>query len=359
MTELEFAERLKKYRTQRNMTQQELADKLGVSNKSVSRWETGGYPDIATLGPLARALGVTVDDLLNEQAPIRTLDKWDWQNVLSFAFAIGGGVLFFLLELFTPVLVCYLLYLGAMAYGIYLQRHYTYHSQWFYLANGIMNFFVNLKVLTGLLGLMGAPFLLSVQLISFIQSGHLSLLLPSLIYLLAGGGMTAVTQFIIFRKDGAGIPLTLQAHRTPMTARKAVPLLFLLLLTLYWCLFALPVTLPRWCYESQQSLYDGLVAIFALCCVPFFLRKGHRGMLVPSLAAILCAQGLSGLLVYPRAYSALTRSVIENSPGISHHLPIVFGQPSWLLPIAALALAAAYLVCCHVRLTLTRKTTAE
>ena len=41
MTEMEFAERLKRYRKAQNFTQQELADLLGVSNKSVSRWESG------------------------------------------------------------------------------------------------------------------------------------------------------------------------------------------------------------------------------------------------------------------------------------------------------------------------------
>ena len=122
MTELEFGERLKQYRKARGLTQQELADLLGVSNKSVSRWESGSYPDVATLGPLAHALGVTVDDLLGVAPPLRSLGRADWQNWLSFAFAIGGGVLFFLLDLFAPSLVCYLLYLGAMAYGVYLQK---------------------------------------------------------------------------------------------------------------------------------------------------------------------------------------------------------------------------------------------
>lgn len=36
-----FSERLKRYRKEKNLTQQQLADALGVSNKSVSRWESG------------------------------------------------------------------------------------------------------------------------------------------------------------------------------------------------------------------------------------------------------------------------------------------------------------------------------
>lgn len=39
--EQSFSERLKRYRKERNLTQQQLADALGVSNKSVSRWESG------------------------------------------------------------------------------------------------------------------------------------------------------------------------------------------------------------------------------------------------------------------------------------------------------------------------------
>ena len=46
MDELEFAQWLKRYRRERGLTQQELADRIGVSNKSVSRWESGSYPDV-------------------------------------------------------------------------------------------------------------------------------------------------------------------------------------------------------------------------------------------------------------------------------------------------------------------------
>ena len=47
------------------LTQKELAEKLNVSDKAVSRWERGlGYPDIHTLEPLADALGVTLTELM-------------------------------------------------------------------------------------------------------------------------------------------------------------------------------------------------------------------------------------------------------------------------------------------------------
>ena len=49
----------------KNMTQAELAAKLQVTDKAVSRWELGvGYPDITLLEPLAGQLGVTVLDIL-------------------------------------------------------------------------------------------------------------------------------------------------------------------------------------------------------------------------------------------------------------------------------------------------------
>lgn len=47
------------------MTQQEVADRLGVSNKTISKWESGGgFPDIAIFPALAELYGVTADDIL-------------------------------------------------------------------------------------------------------------------------------------------------------------------------------------------------------------------------------------------------------------------------------------------------------
>jgi len=53
-------------RKEKGMTQKELAEKLFLSDKAVSKWERGlSVPDIAILSPLAEALGITVAELLN------------------------------------------------------------------------------------------------------------------------------------------------------------------------------------------------------------------------------------------------------------------------------------------------------
>ena len=59
---------IKNLRESRNLTQAELAEKIGVSSKTVSKWETAkGLPDITLLQPLAQALGISVIELMNGQ----------------------------------------------------------------------------------------------------------------------------------------------------------------------------------------------------------------------------------------------------------------------------------------------------
>ncbi len=56
---------IKKIRKERNMTQMELAESLGVTDRTISKWETGrGFPDVSLLKPLAETLGITVTELL-------------------------------------------------------------------------------------------------------------------------------------------------------------------------------------------------------------------------------------------------------------------------------------------------------
>ena len=52
-------------RKKQGLTQQQLADKLNLSNKTISKWESGsGSPDISNLPILAEVLGISVDELL-------------------------------------------------------------------------------------------------------------------------------------------------------------------------------------------------------------------------------------------------------------------------------------------------------
>ena len=57
---------IRQLREERKLTQLDLAKQLGVSSKTVSKWETGkGLPDITLLQPLAQALGISVPELMN------------------------------------------------------------------------------------------------------------------------------------------------------------------------------------------------------------------------------------------------------------------------------------------------------
>lgn len=57
---------VRRLREAKGITQADLADRIGVSSKAVSKWETAkGLPDISLLEPLSQALGVSVSELLS------------------------------------------------------------------------------------------------------------------------------------------------------------------------------------------------------------------------------------------------------------------------------------------------------
>ena len=69
MKELTIGKVLLECRRRKGITQEALAEFLGVSKASVSKWETGTtYPDITLLPQLAKILGVSVDELLSGKA---------------------------------------------------------------------------------------------------------------------------------------------------------------------------------------------------------------------------------------------------------------------------------------------------
>ena len=60
-----IGERIKEYRKNRGLTQSQLAERLGITDQAVSKWETGiTLPDVTTIVPLSKALGVSTDSIL-------------------------------------------------------------------------------------------------------------------------------------------------------------------------------------------------------------------------------------------------------------------------------------------------------
>ena len=85
---------IRMFREARNMTQLQLADQLKVSDKTISKWETGrGYPDIVLLEPLAKALGLSVTELLAGESVRNTNRAFNMKRLKFYVCPICGNVI--------------------------------------------------------------------------------------------------------------------------------------------------------------------------------------------------------------------------------------------------------------------------
>ena len=86
-----FGEFIAKLRREQGMTQRELAEKLFVSDKAVSKWERGqSLPDITMLNPLADALGATSAELLNcEKIENKKVDASQVDEIVEKAIVLS------------------------------------------------------------------------------------------------------------------------------------------------------------------------------------------------------------------------------------------------------------------------------
>lgn len=97
-------ERLKQLRLQYNYTQENVAQKIGVSKQSVSKWESGkSYPDIDNLIILSDIYNVTIDELIREDSILKKRIKIKKKNrVVDF---LGGSLVFVLFYVIKEVLI--------------------------------------------------------------------------------------------------------------------------------------------------------------------------------------------------------------------------------------------------------------
>lgn len=103
MCKWNISEQLLRLRTEKGVTQEDVAQALSVSNKTVSKWETGAAaPDLAMLVALAKYYDVSADALLglgkqkkqDTQSMIDSMfEGLDWQDVIRKAFEIAGAAI--------------------------------------------------------------------------------------------------------------------------------------------------------------------------------------------------------------------------------------------------------------------------
>lgn len=97
-----IGEKIKQKRKEKNMTQQELAQKLNITDKAVSKWERNlSYPDISIIPLLCEILDMDTNDFLGlkeKKLDFKNLNKSDFSQMFNLTakcvgFALGIGVL--------------------------------------------------------------------------------------------------------------------------------------------------------------------------------------------------------------------------------------------------------------------------
>lgn len=117
MDKQKIAEFIKQKRKEQGLTQEELAEKLYVTEKAISRWETGrGTPDISLLLPLSEVLKVSVSDILHG----KTKSKEDINAVINYIELNKQGKFNYP---FIISIICYLV--SILIFLIYLRLDYA------------------------------------------------------------------------------------------------------------------------------------------------------------------------------------------------------------------------------------------
>lgn len=85
---------IKTHREAKKLTQAELAAVLGVSDKAVSKWETGrSYPDITLIEPLAKALGLSAIELLSGENVINKNRSFNMNKTRIYVCPMCGNII--------------------------------------------------------------------------------------------------------------------------------------------------------------------------------------------------------------------------------------------------------------------------
>ncbi len=102
---MNIGERIRTYRKENALSQEQLAEKLNVSRQAITKWESGkGLPDIENLLVLARTFGVSLDELVGEDDSFR--EKAASQKKIRLNALALAMIVFWVAALVKIVLGC-------------------------------------------------------------------------------------------------------------------------------------------------------------------------------------------------------------------------------------------------------------
>ena len=154
MNQIAVGEFIAQKRREKNLTQEQLAEKIGVSNKTVSKWERGTcMPDYSVVELLCKELDTTLAELMNGKEDEKSIHTYDNEQVLEmmkeiqklkntkilicgFILILMGGVTLVLSHIFNGSSVQDFLSglllgisVSEMLAGVFLLGHYLVHMK--------------------------------------------------------------------------------------------------------------------------------------------------------------------------------------------------------------------------------------
>ena len=127
MSNKTLGEMISSLRKEKNMTQNDLAEKMNVTDKAVSKWERNlSCPDVNSIPKLAEILSVSVEELLNAQTKQDNNKVDDIINIALIGVSLAMGICIVVTSILKQIdmnSAIIMLGIGMTSFGIYLLKN--------------------------------------------------------------------------------------------------------------------------------------------------------------------------------------------------------------------------------------------